>query len=391
MTADTTNALAVIPSHAEAAEAAAKFSAALCAQFVERDREVASLMLALVAEEHVLLLGPPGTAKSAITLAFAEGIGLRTFVRLMGKTTVPEEVFGPYSLLALEQDRFERQIGGYLPTAETAFLDEIFKANSAVLNGLLTALNERAYDQGTARISIPLQLCVGASNELPADDGLAAMYDRFMLRHWVAYVRDDNAFSAMLQAKPTSPPRMARGAIEVLRAAAAIVDVAPVIPAVVAIRADLAGQGIVVSDRRWRKSLGIVRAAAAIAGRTVARGRDLACLQDILWDRPEQAPAIAATVLRHRNPGLTLAQKHRAAGDARVTELVRGIPGGLASMDMGAIARASSVVAFLQECLREVRALDMADADIQAEEAAIRAAGTRIQDAIRSAHAKIRI
>lgn len=379
----------------QAADAARGFGAALCAQFVERDREVASLLRAVVAQEHVLLLGPPGTAKSALTLAFAEGLGWSSFVRLMGKTTVPEELFGPYSLAALEQDRFERKIGGYLPTSQVAFLDEVFKANSAVLNGLLTALNERAFDQGTTRIGIPLEVCVGASNEMPQDDGLAALYDRFLIRHWVAYVRDDAAFERMLlgAGAPTSPARLDPEAVRVLRDAARRVDVSAILGSVVKIRAELAEKhAIVVSDRRWRKALGVVRASAALAGRLRATGRDLECLVDVLWDKVEQADPIRAVVMRNRNPNLVTAQRLHAVA-AGVVAGVRKVDGDLSRLDMGGVARVTSAIGDVVKVLGEMKAIPDAESDVEvAEEVAkVRALGIELQSAVRAAQERFRL
>ena len=163
--------------------------AALNGVFLERKSEVTALIVATMAGEHALLLGPPGTGKSALTQAFSEAFGGTYFQRLVSKFTVPEELFGPFSLAGLENDRYERKVAGYLPTAEVAFLDEVFKANSAVLNSLLTILNEREFDNGTNRISCPLKVCIGASNEMPNNDegdSLDALYDRFTMRRWVS-------------------------------------------------------------------------------------------------------------------------------------------------------------------------------------------------------------
>ena len=134
---------------------------------VERRRQVRLALLVALAGEHTLLIGPPGTAKSELArrlhLAFADA---RYFERLLTRFSVPEELFGPLSLEALEDDRYERLIDGYLPTASIAFLDEVFKANSAILNALLTLLNEREFDNGTQRLKAPLISVVAASNDV---------------------------------------------------------------------------------------------------------------------------------------------------------------------------------------------------------------------------------
>jgi MoxR-like ATPase len=179
--------------------------AALSEGLLEREAPVRLALLAALAGEHVLLIGPPGTAKSALARrlhsAFAN---TRYFERLLTRFSTPEELFGPLSLKALEDDRYERLTEGFLPTAGIAFLDEVFKANSAILNALLTLLNEREFDNGTQRVVTPLISVVGASNEVPADEALHAFYDRFLLRVPVTPVGDDN-FAALLTLEEAAP------------------------------------------------------------------------------------------------------------------------------------------------------------------------------------------
>lgn len=376
---------------AGAAAAARAFGEGLGAMFLERDAEVRGLLLATVAGEHVLLLGPPGTAKSALTVAFAEGLGWDYFGRLMGRTTVPEELFGPFSLAGLESDRFERVTAGYLPTAQVAFVDEIFKANSAVLNSLLTILNERIFDQGSRRERVPLEVCVGASNEYPDDDGLGALYDRFLLRYWVEYLRDDDSFEAMLALDGTLPaPTLDRSAVEVLRVAARNVDVSTVIPMVTAIRADLARKhGVRPSDRRWRKALGLVRASAVLDGRTKATGRDLSVLCHCLWDRREQQDPIRAVISDHRCPSLTKANELAKA----VREGLAGFSGTLTMEEVGKAAIALKTVT--QACDEASKLDKSSDPEVQDVIREMYRAGVqlraRITAAVGSAGSKIRV
>ena len=180
----------------------------LSSGLVERDLTVRLALLAALAGEHLLLLGPPGTAKSLVArrlhLAFADA---SYFERLLTRFTVPEELFGPLSIKGLEEDRYERLTTAYLPTASIAFLDEIFKANSAILNALLTLLNEREFDNGAKRIRTPLVAVIGASNELPDGEELDALFDRFLLRLHVGPVTKE-AFPALLALRGHATPEV---------------------------------------------------------------------------------------------------------------------------------------------------------------------------------------
>src|SRR6476646_691222 len=136
----------------------------LVAAFPERETVIDGALAATVAGEHVLLLGPPGTGKSALVRALAAVFQGRYFEALLTKFSTPEELFGPISLKALEQDRFERVVAGKLPEAEFAFVDECFKANSAILNSLLTLINERVFHNDGQPVKVPLVTMFGASN-----------------------------------------------------------------------------------------------------------------------------------------------------------------------------------------------------------------------------------
>lgn len=159
------------------------------------------MLLSLLCGEHSLLLGPPGVAKSQLCSRITSLIARneKMFSRLLTKFTLPEELFGPLSIQDLKLDRHHRITKGYLPEARVAFLDEIFKANSAILNSMLTILNERKFDNGTARYDIPLLIAVAASNEYPANTGeLQALYDRFLFRMWVDPVTSFTGFRDLI-------------------------------------------------------------------------------------------------------------------------------------------------------------------------------------------------
>lgn len=239
---------------------------------VERRRVVRLAVLVALAGEHTLLIGPPGTAKSELArrlhLAFRDA---RYFERLLTRFTVPEELFGPLSITALEQDRYERQTAGFLPQASIAFIDEVFKANSAILNALLTLLNERLFDNGAGRQRCPLISLIGATNEVPQDEVGEAFFDRFLVRIPVEPV-SEAGFRVLLDRDPTSNPgpvdALDPGECAALSAAALAVQVPDAVVGLLAeLRALLAGEGAYVSDRRWVKIVGLLKVAAATEGR----------------------------------------------------------------------------------------------------------------------------
>ena len=177
--------------------------------FVERDEFVDGALAALLARQHVLLIGPPGSGKSTIVHALCERIaGASYFHWLLTKFTTPEELFGPVSLQGLEQDRYYRVTDGKLPQAHIAFLDEIFKANSAILNALLSLINERVYYNDATPTPVPLNTLFGASNMLPESRDLDCLFDRFLFRYQVDYIEESDGFRSMLEA-PDEPRRSA--------------------------------------------------------------------------------------------------------------------------------------------------------------------------------------
>ena len=267
---------------------------ALTEGLVEREVAVRLGLLASLAGEHLLMLGPPGTAKSLIArrlhLAFN---GSTYFERLLTRFTVPEELFGPLSIKGLEEDRYERLTKSYLPKASIAFLDEIFKANSAILNALLTLLNEREFDNGTGRDKTPLVAVIGASNELPEGEELDALFDRFLLRLHVGPVTKD-AFPALLGLRGQATPEI-RDELKLhdheLRTVQESSEAVDVPEDVVALLCDLrdwcTAEEIRVSDRRWRKVVKLLQVSAATNGRSRVSIWDCWLLQHCLWDTPE--------------------------------------------------------------------------------------------------------
>jgi MoxR-like ATPase len=287
---------AILPTPARLAALIAGLEAGL----LERDAAVRLCLLAALAGEHVLLIGPPGSAKSELARrlhrAFAEA---RYFERLLTRFSTPEELFGPLSLTALEHDRYERLTDGYLPTAGIAFLDEVFKANSAILNALLTLLNEREFDNGSERRPVPLVSVIGASNEVPSDEALVAFYDRFLVRVAVVGV-SDAAFTALLALpnNAAAPPAAALTAAEraaVLAARETITLSESAVAALQSLRAWLTAQTVAApSDRRWRQLVGLMRVAALTEGRREVDELDLWLVPFVVAPEPANATALQA-------------------------------------------------------------------------------------------------
>lgn len=281
-----------------------KLLAILNQGLVEREEAIKVALLAALAGEHVLLLGPPGTAKSLLARRIARLFGNDYFEYLLTKFTTPDELFGPLSLSALKADRFERKVQGYLPTARIAFLDEIFKANSSILNALLSLLNERVFHNGEKRLSAPLQALIAASSELPEDDeALAALYDRFLLRLHITGV-SDAALPRLFEdsAEPTITPLPldeVNALRERARRATLPQEVGDALRAIwlshrETFREDARER---LSDRRLKKAIWLLKVCAASNDRDAVDLSDLMVLRHCLWNHPANAPRVRELVL----------------------------------------------------------------------------------------------
>lgn len=293
----------------------------LVASLIERDEVIRAALVALLARQHLFLLGPPGTAKSHLIIELARrvspagGAGLRGFTYLMTRFTTPEELFGPVSVSGLKQDEYRRITAGKLVEAELVFLDEIFKASSAILNALLKIANERLFNNGPQEMQVPLISLFGASNELPQGNDLEALWDRFLLRLKVGYV-SDAGFSKFIHAvasklaagnggapSAVQPQTLLQSELLALQQRAGQVSVPGVTLSLVErLRKDLAGKGVTVSDRRWGQTLDVLQAHALLEGRDAVTEDDLVILKHSLWQTPEQQAEVGKLIARLGNP-----------------------------------------------------------------------------------------
>lgn len=262
---------------------------------VERETLVELIALAAVAGEHVLVIGPPGTAKSEAVRRVAHATGGNYFEYLLGRFTEPSELFGPVDIRKLKEGVVETDTFGMLPEAEIAFLDEVFQGSTAILNTLLGILNERVFRRGHTRLRCPLRVCVGASNALPDDDALAAFADRFLVRVFVDPIPDP-MLEELLEGGWTLAGRdIERAAnisdIDALAGEALNADMSRVRPLLAHAIRLLRSAGLSLTDRRAVKAQKLVAAAAVLAGRAKPNESDLWPLIFAVPTRDQQSAA----------------------------------------------------------------------------------------------------
>lgn len=262
--------------------------------FIGKDEVIDLLGISLVARENAFLLGPPGTAKSAIVRLLSQCIeGGKNFEYLLTRFTEPNELFGPFDIRKLKEGELITNTEGMLPEASLVFLDEIFNANSAILNSLLMALNERIFRRGKENRRLPALMFVGASNVLPEDEALNALLDRFLVRAKCDYVDPDRLHEVLLagwsldQRSAQEKPVIAADQIVLLQQQCRTVNLDPIRKQYIDVVHALRNTGIKVSDRRAVRLQHLIAASALVCGRSEAILSDLWVLKYI-WDTEEQ-------------------------------------------------------------------------------------------------------
>jgi MoxR-like ATPase len=281
---------------------------ALDDRYLGRTEVVRLLLVCLVAGEHMLIVGPPGTAKSALLRHLSRLVDARFFEYLLTRFSEPSEIFGPVDIKSFREGVYVRRTEAMLPEAEIVFLDEIFKANSAILNSLLSILNERRFFVGSERRKVPLCSMFGATNEVPNDEALGALFDRFLIRA-VADNLDSYHFQGLIERGIRNEIAEATGsdaAVEPLvslseiRALQSRMDQLLRFPEDFLVRykslvSQLRAEGVTLSDRRVVKLLKLFVANAVLDGRATVDESDFFILKHV-WNSPDQVPLLGEIV-----------------------------------------------------------------------------------------------
>jgi len=313
---------------------------ALKDRFTDRDEAVDLLGLATVCRENLLIVGPPGTAKTDLISRYAAMLDMQSFQYLLSRFTEPSELFGPIDFGAFQKGTYRIRTEGMLPEADLVFLDEVFQGSSAILNSLLAILNERVFHNGATRQRVPAVTVVGATNTIPDDPSLHAFGDRFVLRLRLDRVEDGHVPDLIEKgwALETERIREATGEatdreegyikaddVRHLHGRLPEVKLADIRPEYSRLVCQIRAEGVEFSDRRALKGLKLV------AGAALLRGADTPSVQDFwplrhIWVHPEEAGGIRNVI----DPclagaGVSLGRTARPAADITGDlEILRG-------------------------------------------------------------------
>ena len=300
--------------------------------FVAKDEIIDLMGVCLVGGENLFILGPPGTAKTALVHNLSQRLHGHSFVYLLTRFTEPNELFGPFDIRRLREGELVTNTEGMLPEAYLVFLDELLNANSAILNSLLTALNERLFRRGRETRPLKALMFVGASNRLPEDDALNALFDRFLLRAHCENVPAEQVNEVLsagwrLEHEPAPPATLSFEDVRRLQRLITTVDVATIRTPYVELVHRIRHAGIPVSDRRAVKLQRLMAASAILCGRSEARPSD-AWVMRFIWDRMDQQEVLAEIVgqfIAKQEPETTDHPRARTSGEPDPESLARDL------------------------------------------------------------------
>jgi len=296
----------------------------LKARYIDRDEEIHGLVLAALSGQHLELLGPPGNAKSMLIRDFSAYFKAKHFQWLLTPDTSPDEILGPVDISQLKLGVYSRVTKNKLPEAEIAYLDEVYKANSRLLNATLGILQERKFNNNGSEMDCPLLFCVGSSNELPDDDAhLQAFRDRFVLRYNPGYITYPDGFISMLELQDSTNGisitvddlKLAQVDCIGLRMAQDTKD------SMAVLWERMREAGIMVSDRRYKQMLSVMAAESWLRGADSITAQSLIVGVNILWDTTEQIRIVAQIVRESINPYASQAEEILVAAEAAVNDI----------------------------------------------------------------------
>lgn len=350
---------------------------------LEREGEIHCCVLALLANEHILLLGPPGEAKSLLSDTISSWLSARRFRYQLNRFTQPNEIFGPINLDALAKGHNEVCVDGYLPSCDIGFIDEVFKGSSAILNTLLMAAEERRFEYGTQKLDIPLRCLVGASNEVPNDQEaaeLAALFDRFLIRRYVNPL-SDAGFSKLVSGVGSGRDFRTRFrshlSLAELGEASSLAMKTPLGEAasqtLLDVRQALREKTMAPSSsRRWAKCVKLAKASAWLSGSAEVEPHHLECLADCLWHDPTPG---------NRGQVASIVEKIANPAGAEISELWQQAQEVIAACKMGDPHSGAETVAKLKDIHSRLKKVPGGNGRAAAAAAKVSAEGSRIYKA----------